>query len=140
MANRDDTKINGCPKNLAARLGVLPYYPDPKAFDPGNFYFPGDAYELCRLLFTDSVNDTFEKLDCFWLLGQLASMLSKLTNTFYTVYVVKNYDKSFYLILEDKKHNISHCERHPYSNITSNVKLILSYKRKSWLLSMPSEK
>lgn len=140
MANRDDTKINGCPKDLAVKIGVLPYYPDPRACDPGNFYFPGDAFELCRLLFTDCINTTFEKLDCFWLLGQLASMLSRLTNTFYTVYVVKNYDKSFYIILEDKSHYIIHCERHPYANFSTNLKMFLSYRRKRWLLSMPSEK
>ena len=128
------------PKSVAAKLDKLEYYTDPEADCTTNYYYTSMVAQSARVAVTDGINIMCERLNCYWVVDNLASIQPRFCDTFYVVYVVKNADSSFYLILEDGNGNIMYSKRHPYTNIKKNLRLFLSYDNAQWLLYLPSEK
>ena len=126
------------PKKLVAKLEELSYYTDPQADCTTNYYYISGLAKLARLVVTDGIKIMCERLNCYWVVDHLVSLIPFLTGAFYVVYVVKNSDDSFYFILDDGNENIKHCKRHPYTNIKENLKLFLSADEQ-WVLYLPSE-
>jgi hypothetical protein len=126
------------PKKLVAKLGTLSYYTDPEANCTTNYYYLSGLAKLARLVVTDGIKIMCERLKCYWVVDHVVSIMPRLRDTFYVVYIVKNPDDSFYFILDDGNENIIYCKRHPYTNIKANLKLFLS-AGEQWVLYLPSE-
>ena len=138
MTKRRPVKKVRYPKKLVAKLEELSYYTNPQADCTTNYYYTSLLAKMARLVITDGINIMCEQLKCYWVVDHLASVMPKLRDTFYVVYVVKNPDDSFYFILDDGNENIIYCKRHPYTNIKENLKLFLALDEQ-WVLYLPSE-
>ena len=126
------------PKKLVDKLDELVYYTDPEAVSITNHYFIKDMGELSLLLFSDGICGMYRKLNCFWVVDMVASIVPRLTETFYTVYVVKKKDNSFYFMLKEANGEIAYCQHHRFTDLKENLRLCLT-KGKQWVLSLPSE-
>ena len=139
MTERKNGNYIHYPEELVAKLDELTYYTDPEALNTADHYSIKEMGGLSLLFFSDGIRAMYRKLYCFWVVDMLACIMPQLMDTFYTAYIVKNDDNSFYVILKDQYEEIAYCQHHPFTSLKENLKLCLNLKEK-WVLSLSSEK
>jgi hypothetical protein len=105
-----------------------------------------ESYHRVSALFrtfvaTDGVAEMCQKLKCFWVMDVVASYLPRLRNrdSFFTVKVTRDEKGGCQFTIDNGSGKIYVTQDIPYTDLTYDLKLFLSYDGELWVIMLPSE-
>lgn len=114
----------------------MKYYEDPYAIGTENYHKVSPFHHL---IITDGVKAMCEKLECFWLIDEIAFMMAKKKEDFMVVYLRKNNDSSCAITFEDGNGKVLNYEKIPFTDIKENVKLFIEKGEDYFVAMLPTE-